>query len=499
MDINLNLTSHQLVAAISTEVAGRNDPNSVFDVTRNVLREYNSVQSRGLAKLLYEASREDGAAKKNKAFDLGFTRLEKRRNAVLEAVNLSLAVQGHGKYARGDLGVYSAPMRVLEGSSIWQSYNSPKEVVQFLMHDSEQKELLLAWGRTLAHGDEARAAAAGMSGLVRAAHKRSLLAIGAAVQRKGGEVVPFEEGVAVSWAAEAYQALEDSTAKDGLVLRGVNDAILAAIGSAFYADRFAKFDHPTAYVVEGQSAAFHLVNPDKVDGRRSRIEVRQDANAGQEDYAGADDIVLQFNNRRYNLGNNPTEIEVRETQAAIRESYEQEAEALLADAEAMFGYLSCGVKENKVIYDTFPALKDAVFERQEANSAQRLEVKNASKELELALVAVEAAERMDAVSRRTFLAAMQHLPLEEAINALATKRKAEADRKARAEAQVAEAMAEAEREAKREAEYEAAAKREADHKEKAAERKAMSAVHARNEAKLEAELAEARLNAKERI
>lgn len=443
MKVNLNLTKHQLVAAIASAVAQRGDDHEVFAVTREVLDTYRQEQAEAMAKLVYRASK---SAKKNSTFKEGFAALAKQRDKVLEAVNTARAVHGFQKYTLTELGVYSTQMRVLAGSKVWQAINTHHEMVQVMANDKDVHAMLMAWGRTLVHGDEALAAAQMMSTRVKAAYKQSLAAIGKAMKARGNtkDLVPFGKGCwAAKWAVDAYEAaMRPEGKKPGAVLRGVGDAIKAAISSAFYAERqaAAREEYQLAHITQNHKQAWALLFPredavsvhkgtdadEHIREGRGSAEERHDADYGSEDYAGAECILLQTPWRVIDLGTNPTASEVAEAQSVAEAEYEAHAKSLLQDAELMFAQLTCGVKDADELYNDFTKLKEAIYTRLAARRKERKEAIAFNKALSKAVMVVQTAMPMDAVSRRTFLAAFKdRLPLDQAVAYLAAKTKVE--------------------------------------------------------------------------
>lgn len=503
MNINLNATKHQLLASIAREVASTGDDHKVFQVTQQVLNEYRKTQGQDMARLVYEASR---SAQKNSVFKAGFAKLAKRRDTVLEAINLARAVHGFQKYTLDDLGVWSTQMEIAAGAKVWQSIHTHHELVEVFGKDRAQLDLLLAWGRTLSHGDEGLAAAKAMPAGIKAAYRDSLLGIGKAMKAKGktDNLVSFEGGWAVEWAVDSYKAAMDPEGKKpGLVLRGVSDAIKAAINSAYYLERRANdTSYELSFISQGHKEAWHILNPKDgeatlvhkgTDGDErlrdfQRKEERLDADYGSEDYAGAESILLQTPWRTIDMGSNPSAAELQEAQGVAAGEYQAAADDLLAGAELMFGYLSCGIKHGDHTFDAFHELKEVLYMEAEARTKVRREAKAFDKALSKAIMVTQVAMKMDAVSRRTFLAGFKdRLPLDTAVAYLAEQRK------------VAEPSAEELAAQAKAAELDALAaetERRAKEREATAEaRKAEAAAYARRGAQLDAEMAALRAKA----
>lgn len=475
------LTQHQLTAAIAREVGRRNDPHEVFAVTREVTNDYRKWANEAMARLVYTASE---AKQKNSVFSEGFAAIVKQHAKVLAAVNEARAVFGFTKYAQ-DFAIWSSPMEVMPGSEVWQACNTPSEVVALLKHDRKRYDMLHAWGRSLVHGVGAVAAAKLMSEPVRQAYKASLLAIGRAVARKGNHerLVAFGDGLALDFAVEAYEAaIAPEGKKPGRVIRGVGDAIKAALSSAYYDVRRATDDptYPLRHVVSGHRTAFYLL--------RSEDHARNPEREGTEPYAGAEDVVVDSPRGPVNLGNTLTLDELHLAQELMDLHLSERAEGLLGNARAMFDQLTGGVKDGEVTYTEFDALKDATWTRLAEAGKARREAAKASKELEQALMAVQVATKMDAVSRRVFLKALEALPIAEATRLLAAERNAK-------EAKATKLAAEEAQEERRIAEWRTAqaekAERERQAEEAEARRKeaqAKRAEDARRERELDAEL-----------
>lgn len=482
----MKYTKSHIIAAIAVEVHAANDPHHVFAATQAVLGEYRRDQGAALARLVYTSAR---AKAPMKALAKGFQALVKRRDAVLGAVNTSRSVYGFHKYTLTELGVWSCNMQTgIEGSAVWQSVNSLPELMAILRHDQKQLDLLMAWGRSQAHGEEAVAAAAAITPAMLAAWEQSLLAIGAAVQKKGKDVVPFKGGVAMEWAVDSYTAATRG-GKPGAMLRGVTDAVRAAINAAYFAQRNASSrdaGYALAGVVSGHRTAYGVLFPRE---QRGRVHVGADADVGQEAYAGAEDVVIDIGGRLANLGNTPTADELEEAIMAYLTWEGQKAERLLGDAEACMSRLTCGIKFEEAEYATFPELKAAIWESLAARGKERKEAAEVSKALQQAKLAVQVASTMDAVSRRVFLATQKHLDLQAAAQLLKEEALAAASRKAKAEAAVEAAAKEAAEEAAREAAYAATAAREEVRKAGDKARQRAAAAAARRESALDRELA----------
>lgn len=440
----MNFNKNQLIAAIAVAVHAAKDNHHVFAATQQLLGEYRREQSAALAKLVYKASRVKAKASRIKALAKGFQVLSKRRDSVLEAINTSRAVHGFAKYTLTELGVWSCAMDTgIEGAPVWTAIDSVTDLMNVLRHDQKQMDLLLAWGRTQAHGSEAKAAAALVTDRMLAVWEQSLLAIGAAVQKKGKETVPFKDGVAMQWAVDGYEAVING-GKDGAVLRGVSDAIRASINAAYFAHRNAtnRDGYELAGVVSGHRSAYYVLNPDQ--GKGGRVHVAADADVGQEEYAGADDIIVQTGTRLVNLGNHPSQEALSEAFASYDQWHLAQAEELLAAAELVMGQLTCGVKFEGGDYNTFSDLKAAIWQSLAARGKERKEAAAASKELQQAKLVVQVSSTMDAVSRRMFIATQKHLPLAEAAALLKEEALVQASLKAKAlakaEAEVAAAM-----------------------------------------------------------
>lgn len=490
----MKTNKHQLIASIAVAVHAANDPHHVFAATQEVLGTYRRDQGAALARLVYTSAR---AKVPMKALAKGFQALVKRRDAVLEAVNTARALYGFSKYTLTDLGVWSCNMQTgVAGSAVWQSVDSLPELMEILRHDQRQLDLLMAWGRSQAHAGEAVAAAAAITPAMLAAWEQSLLAIGNAVQKKGMEVVPFKKGVAMEWAVDSYVAATQG-GKPGAVLRGVADAVRAAINAAYFAQRNADSrdaGYALAGVVSGHRTAYGVLFPRE---QRGRVHVAADADVGQEAYAGAEDVVIGIGGRSVNLGNNPSADELEEAIVAYLTWEGQKAEQLLGDAEACMSHLSCSIRFGDAEYTAFPELKAAIWQSLADRAKERKEAAEASKELQQAKLAVQVASTMDAVSRRMFLATQKHLDLQAAAQLLKEEALAAASRKAKAEAEVEAAAKEAAEEAAREAAYAATAAREKERntEEKIVQRADAAAEAARRGAELDRELAAMRLKA----
>ena len=453
--------------------------------------DYRQWANEAMARLVYTASE---AKQKNSVFSEGFAAIVKQHAKVLAAVNEARAVFGFTKYAQ-DFAVWSSPMEVMPGSEVWQACNTPSEVVALLKHDRKRYDMLHAWGRSLVHGVGAVAAAKLMGEPVRQAYEASLLAIGRAVARKGNHerLVTFKDGLALDFAVEAYAAVvAPGSRKLGRVIRGVGDAITAALSSAYYDVRRATDDpsYPLRHVISGHRTAYYALRAEDrpLDPNRENGEP----------YAGAEDVVVESSRGRpVNLGNAPTAEDIREAQGLMDAHLNERAEALLSNAEAMFSCLTGGVKDGEVTFTEFAALKDAIWTRLAEAGKARREAAKASKELGQALMAVQVATKMDAVSRRTFLKALEGLPIAEATRLLAAERSA---KEAKAVTLAAEEAQEERRIAKWRAEQAEKAERERHAEEAEARRKeaqAQRAEQARQERELDAELAAARQRAKE--
>lgn len=485
MDFNKN----QLIAAIAVSVHAEADNRHVFAATQQLLGEYRREQSAALAKLVYKASRVKAKPARIKALAKGFQVLSKRRDSVLEAINTSRSVYGFSKYTLTELGVWSCAMDTgIAGAPVWTAIDTVTDLMNVLRHDQKQMDLLLAWGRTQAHGSEAKAAAALVSPRMLAVWEQSLLAIGAAVQKKGKETVPFKDGVAMEWAVDGYEAVVNG-GKDGAVLRGVSDAVRASINAAYFSHRNAtnRDNYQLAGVVSGHRSAYFALNPDQGNG--GRVHVAKDADVGQEDYAGADDVVVQIGTRLVNLGNHPGEAAMSEAFSAYDQWHLAQAETLLADAQLVMSQLTCGIKFDGLAFDGFADLKAAIWESLAARGKERKEAAEASKELQQAKLVVQVASQMDAVSRRVFQATQKHLPLAEAALLLKEEALAQATRKAKALAKAEVEMAAAMKIAAKEAAYSATAEREKEREKGAAARKRAAAAAARRESTLDRELA----------
>lgn len=494
------INKHRMLATIASQVADRGDNHSVFAVTQEVLAQFRKEQGQELAKVVYEGSRMEKGRIKHLAE--GFEALAKRRDSVLEVVNTARTLYGFGKYTLQEISVYSFRMNTgIEGAPVWQGVNSCAELMECLRHDKKQFELLTAWGRSLCHADEVMEAEAAITPRMVEAWEHSLLAIGRAMRRKGAEVVPFLNGHAAPWAADAYHGAISRAGKPGAMLRGVSDAIKATINAAYFADRNAKSvdnGYTLAGVVQGHRTAYGILSPREGDGRRA--EVRWDANAGQEAYAGAESVLVDVGTRVVDLGNNPTAEELREAINAYLVHQGTKAQCLLEDAEACMARLTAEIKHGDACYSGFAALKEAIWTELAASARQRKEAAEASEALQLAKLAVQVASKMDAASRSMFIKAQGHLPLSEAAALL----KAEADVVASRALKAAEAereAAEAEREAaEKEAAYAATALREAERKaaydRQATNRRLVAEREAAARRRVEAEFAAARAKEK---
>ena len=490
----MKYTKSHIIAAIAVQVHAANDNHHVFAATQAVLGEYRRDQGAALARLVYTSAR---AKEPMKALAKGFQALVKRRDAVLEGINTARAVYGFAKYTLTDLGVWSCNMQTgIAGSAVWQSVNTLPELMAILRHDQKQLDLLMAWGRSQAHAGEAVAAAAAITPAMLAAWEQSLMAIGAAVQKKGMQVVPFKKGVAMEWAVDSYTAATQG-GKPGAMLRGVADAVRAAINAAYFAQRNADSrdaGYALAGVISGHRTAYGVLFPRE---QRGRVHVAADAGVGQEAYAGAEDVVIDIGGRLANLGNNPSADELEEAISAYLTWESQKAERLLGDAEACMSHLTCSIKFGEAEYATFPELKAAIWQSLADRAKERKEAAAASKELQQAKLAVQVASTMDAVSRRMFLATQKHLDLKAAAELLKEEALAAASRKAKAEAAVEAAAKEAAEEAAREAAYAATAAREKERNtdDKVRQRADAAAEAARRAAELDRELAAMRLKA----
>lgn len=493
----MNNTKHQLTAAITKAVAATGDSHHVFAVTREVLGEYSRLQNEAMARLVYTASQ---SAQKNSAFRAGFEKLTKQRDKVLHAINLTRSVFGFPRYVIEELGVWSAPMKVLTGSSVWQACHTVDDAVAILAADPDKKKMMLAWGRVLTHGDEGAAAAALLTPEVEAEWVKSILAVGAALRKKEkmlDKLVTFKDGEGVEWAVKGYEAVTKG-GKPGDTLRGVSDAIKVAINASFFAQRNAEAD-PVRHVASGHKEAWYLLREDAKglnwqDGQRQGL--RPDEDVGQEAYAGADDIIVRMvTGKEVNLGNCIEAKEFEGIITGIASDWASKADDMLVTARAMFERLSCGVKEGDFTFTDFDELKRAIYARLAEGQKVRAEAKARNKALERALIAVEAAADMDAVSRRVFLKSLEDLPLADAVEAMRVQRAAEAEGEAKRLAQAEKEAAEAAALAVKEAAYAATAARAAEWEAGAEARKAKHAELARKEAAVFKNFAE---NAKDR-
>lgn len=424
----MKFSKNSLIAAIAKNVHERGaDDSAVFSASSEVLSAFRREQGAALALLLYKSSRCKRKQSRMKALAKGFEVLAKRRDAVLEAINTCRAIYGFGRYTLPELGVYSLPMATgIEGSEVWQAINSCTELMEALRHDQKQFERLLAWGRTIYHADEAAAAASAICPLLHKVWVKSILAIGNAVHKKGGETVPFQDGHGVQWAVDAYEAAMHG-GKPGAVLRGVSDAIKAGINAAYFANRNAKAreqGYELAGVVAGHKSAFYILNPRE---QRGRYHEGRDAKDHEGVYAGGEDIIVEIGERTVNLGYAPDKDELDEALASYAEWQEGYAGVLLGDAAQVMGELTCPVRHRDGEYQNFEALKQAIWIELEERSVQRKEAAAANKALERAMLVVQVAAKMDAVSRRTFLSTQQHLPLAEATRLLAAESRGQAE------------------------------------------------------------------------
>jgi hypothetical protein len=489
------LTKNQLIAVISQEVAKTGDNHEVFGVTQHVLGEYRMQQSAALAKLVYKASRVTRKPARVKALAKGFAVLAKRRDDVLEAINTARAVFGYSKYALTELGVWSCRMETgITGAPVWQSVDTLADLMAILRHDQKQMDLLLAWGRVQAHGDEGRAAAALITKDMLKAWEQSMLAIGNAVAKQGKETVPFKAGVAMQWAVDGYDAATTGIGKDGAVLRGVSDAIRAAINGAFFAERNAtnRERYALSGVVSGQRTAYHAINPregsDIAWQEGQRQELRVDQNTGQEDYAGAESVIIEIGTRTINLGSNPGASDIHEAFMAYDEYHKAKAEGLLADAALVMGQLTCGIRFEDVMFDNFEGLKEAIYTSLAARSTARREAAEQAKELQQAKLVIQVSSTMDAVSRRMFIATQKHLPLDAARDLLREEALAHKARQEKAMAKALAEIAAAEELMVREAAYAATETRAQERERTAAARKAKAKADALANSKLDREL-----------
>lgn len=488
----MNFNKHKLIASIAVAVHAAADNHHVFAATQQLLGEYRREQSAALAKLVYKASRVKAKPARMKALAKGFQVLSQRRDSVLEAINTSRSVYGFSKYTLTELGVWSCAMDTgIEGAPVWTAVNNLPELMAVLRHDDKQMDLLKAWGRTQAHGSEAKAAAALVTDRMLAVSAQSILAIGAAMQKKGTTKVKFKafkDGVGAEWAVDAYEAVVNG-GKDGAVLRGVSDAVRASINAAYFSHRNAtnRDNYQLAGVVSGHRSAYFALNPDQGNG--GRVHIAKDADVGQEDYAGADDVVVQIGTRLVNLGGHPGQVDLDEAFAAYDQWHSAQAESLLADAKAVMDQLTCGIKFEDVDHNTFADLKTAIWESLAARGKERKEAAETSKALQQAKLVVQVASTMDAVSRRVFQATQKHLPLAEAALLLKEEALAQATRKAKALAKAEAEMAAAMKIAAKEAAYSATEARAKVWKDGADARKRAAAAEALANSRLDAEMA----------
>jgi len=443
-------TKSAIIAAIAVEVHGANDPHHVFHASQAVLGQFRREQGALLAELVYTASK---ASSPVKALAKGFAVLVKRRDMVLDAINTCRVLYDFGKYTLPELGVWSCRMETgIEGAPVWQAVDSVQELMEVLRHDQAQLDLLMAWGRSQAHSEEATSAASVISPEMRKVWEQSLLAIGRAVQKKGVDVVEFLDGVALEWATNSYDAVTQG-GKPGAVLRGVADAIRAAINASYFANRNSQSveaGYALAGVVSGHRTAYGVLFPRTEGGRTHEA---RDAADGQEAYAGADNILVDVGGRIVDLGSNPSESELQDAIQAYLDWEGQKAQRLLSDAEHVFSHLTCGVKFDGAEYQEFALLRGAVWFDLASKAKERKEAKDEAKGLQQAKLAVQVAGTMDAVSRRVFLATQKHLDLKGAAQLLKEEAEVVAARSARANAVVEAAMALAEEEARKEAVY----------------------------------------------
>ena len=415
--MNINST-HSILASIAAEVAKHGDKAHVFAAINAVLSEYRKVQGQDLALAMYMAS-----AKKDVAIlARAFAKMGKRRDAVLAAINTAYAVHGYDKNAIADLAVYTAKMATgIAGSHVYQGVDSFAELTAVLRHDDGLLSMLQAWGKSLAHEKSAANAAQFVDAELLGIYKHNLLAIGKAMAAKGNtkDLVPFFDGVTVSWAAAAYEALAEG-GKPSAVINGLKAIIAAAINAAFYKER--SISHPLAGVIEGRNTAYRTLFP---SGNTKKVDVRVDSPAAAENaYAGGDDVLVLVGERILNLGYAPSAGDLEEAIASHKQEVQAVADRLLAKAAVIFHALGMEVKEGGVEYTTFEALKDAIYAGCEARSKAKAEAKAEAKALQQAMLAVQAASKMDAASRSQFLAAVKDLPLAKAKEALAIKAKA---------------------------------------------------------------------------
>lgn len=406
------ITKHSVIATIASAVHAAADPHHVFHASQEVMGMYRRAQGEALASLVYTSTK---AKVPMKALAKGFEALIKRRDAVLDGLNTCRVLYGFGKYTLTELGVWSCQMQTdIEGSAVWTSINTVPELVAVLQHDQKQLDLLMAWGRSIAHAGEGAAAAALITTEVFTAWEHSLLAIGRGMKKNGKEVVPFKDGVAAEWALAAYDAVKDG-GKPGAVLRGVSDAVKAALNAAYFANRNAgsvDAGYTMAGVVSGHKTAYHIMFP-RTETRR--IHEAGDADVGQEAYAGADNILVDVGARVVDLGTNPAADEIEEAIQSYIAWEAQKADRLLEDGAMVMAALTCGIRHGDATFDTFTELKDAVWGDLAARGLQRKASAEEAKALQQAKLAMQVAVMMDGVNRRIFLSTQQHLPLQAAV------------------------------------------------------------------------------------
>lgn len=471
------ITKHSVIATVAAAVHAAADPHHVFHASQEVLGTYRRAQGEALASLVYTSTK---AKVPMKALTKGFGALVKRRDAVLEGLNTCRVLYGFGKYTLTELGVWSCQMQTdIQGSAVWTAINTVPELVAVLRHDQKQLDLLMAWGRSIAHADEGTAAAGLITAEMLTAWERSLLAIGRGMKKNGKAVVPFKDGVAAEWALAAYDAVKDG-GKPGAVLRGVGDAIKAAINAAYFANRNAgsvAAGYTMAGVVSGHKTAYHIMFP-STEGRR--IHVARDAADGEESYAGADNILVDVGGRVVDLGNDPEVGEIEEAIQAYTTWEAQRADRLLEDGAMVMAALTCGIRHGDGTFDTFAELKDVVWGELAARGLQRKASAEEAKALQQAKLAMQVAAAMDGVNRRIFLSTQQHLPLQAAVALLKEEAAIVEGRQAKVVAGFDAAAAEAANEALEQARKPARLAREA-----------ALAEGARNSTALDAEMAEA--------
>lgn len=469
--------------------------SGVFAARSEVIRQGLSTRAELVAEMMYKASR---APKEEREliFNTTWSYLERHRDNDLRVGELVTARFDLSKYNITELGVYGFRAQTVVGDSVRVAAHSKEEFVRLMGENSDQRQLLVNWGRGLAFKSQSHEAASLATNKLLKARKESIKRLAQYAQ----ETVEFDGGQGATWSVDTYEAVLLARAgedvKPGKLLRGVTDLIKEAISSAWYAQSMANNEYIMAFIAEGKQTASGILYP-REGGRRQHVSA--DADKGREAYAGAEPIVLQFQGgKRVVVGG--AEVHIKDLQEAIdaaRESYAEFATEMLETAEQMMACYQgdLGIKENEVDHFTFASLKQAMEERLTSRQKERKEFRATQKIQLQALNVLDVAMSLDIVNRRRYLKGFEE-DGQEFAGALAWAievRKAERERnQIRAE----QAEREAAQEAKREAEYARTAERALQNAETKAQRDAERAAYARAAAELDAELAAARKGAK---